>query len=198
LERKTAKMGNPYEILGIKEGASEAEIKAAYKAMVKKYHPDRYQDNPLSDLAEEKLREVNEAYDYLMKFGSAGGSSTGGYQQSSAAPEFQQIRRDLDAGRLRQAEAALNRMQVKNAEWVFLNGMLAYKKGWYDEAASNIQQAVNMEPNNMEYRRTLNTLMNQGSGYRNAAAGRGYQSNNDVFCQALQCYCCLDLCCDCI
>ena len=89
MERKTVKMGNPYEILGIKEDASEAEIKAAYKAMVKKYHPDRYQDNPLSDLAEEKLREVNEAYDYLMKFGSAGGSSTGGYQRSSAAPEFQ-------------------------------------------------------------------------------------------------------------
>lgn len=190
-------MGNPYEILGIKEGASEAEIKAAYKAMVKKYHPDRYQDNPLSDLAEEKLREVNEAYDYLMKFGSAG-TSGGGYRQSSGAPEFQQIRRDLDAGRLRQAEAALHRIQVKNAEWVFLKGMLAYKKGWYDEAVSDIQQAVNMEPNNMEYRRALNSLMSQGGVYRNAAAGRGYQASGDPFCQALQCYCCLDFCCDCI
>ena len=58
---------NPYEVLGIKPGASEEEIKAAYKELVKKYHPDKYIDNPLADLAEKKLQEVNEAYDMLMK-----------------------------------------------------------------------------------------------------------------------------------
>ena len=67
-------MDNPYEVLGIREGASDEEIKAAYKELVKKYHPDRYQNNPLADLAEEKLREVNEAYDYLMKTRSTGSS----------------------------------------------------------------------------------------------------------------------------
>ena len=56
---------NPYEILGLNPGASEAEIKKAYRELVKKYHPDKYQGNPLADLAEEKLREVNEAYDTL-------------------------------------------------------------------------------------------------------------------------------------
>jgi molecular chaperone DnaJ len=60
-------MQNPYEILGIKEGASEKEIKEAYREQVKKYHPDKHQDNPLYELAEEKLREINEAYEYLMK-----------------------------------------------------------------------------------------------------------------------------------
>ena len=60
-------MNNPYEVLGIREGASEEEIKKAYREQVKKYHPDQYQDNPLSSLAEEKLKELNEAYDYLMK-----------------------------------------------------------------------------------------------------------------------------------
>lgn len=59
------KVKNPYEVLGISEGASEEEIKKAYREQVKKYHPDQYQDNPLSKLAEEKLREVNEAYEYL-------------------------------------------------------------------------------------------------------------------------------------
>ena len=60
-------MNNPYEVLGLKPGASEAEIKAAYKELVKKYHPDKYQNNPLADLAQEKLQEINEAYDTLMK-----------------------------------------------------------------------------------------------------------------------------------
>ena len=75
-------MDDPYKVLGLKRGASEEEIKAAYHALVKKYHPDKYQNNPLSDLAEEKLREVNEAYDMLMKPTSSsysGGYNSGGY-----------------------------------------------------------------------------------------------------------------------
>ena len=43
---------NPYEVLGVSENASEAEIKKSYKELVKKYHPDKYQNNQLSDLAE--------------------------------------------------------------------------------------------------------------------------------------------------
>ena len=51
-------MNNPYEVLGIKPGASEEEIRAAYRELVKKYHPDKYIDNPLADLAEEKMQEI--------------------------------------------------------------------------------------------------------------------------------------------
>ncbi|HHW23398.1 MAG TPA: J domain-containing protein [Clostridiaceae bacterium] len=73
---------NPYKVLGIKEGASYDEIKRAYRELAKKYHPDRYRNNPLADLAEEKMREINEAYDFLMK--NAGGSYQyqTGYEQS--------------------------------------------------------------------------------------------------------------------
>ena len=82
---------------------------------------------------------------------------------------------------------------MKNAEWIFLNGMLSYKKGWYDNAVSNIQQACNMDPGNTEYRRALNTLMSSGGGYRQQAMGRGYgSSNDDLLCSACQCYICGD------
>ena len=86
-------MRDPYEVLGVPQGASEEEIKAAYRELVKKYHPDKYQNNPLADLAEEKLREVNEAYEYLEKHGmggyssgtyQSGGYSSGSYQSSSS------------------------------------------------------------------------------------------------------------------
>lgn len=192
---------DPYEVLGVRKDASDEEIKAAYKELVRKYHPDKYQNNPLADLAEEKLQEVNEAYDMLMKNRSTGGSYSGGnsgYGQSSGASDFNQVRRDIDNGNLGAAEQALNRSSNRNAEWFFLSGMVSYRKGWYDDAINKIQQACNMDPYNQEYSRALGQLMNVGRNYQNTAYGRGGSSADDIFCQALQCYCCADVCCDCI
>ncbi len=60
---------SPYDVLGVRQGASQDEIKKAYRALVKKYHPDRYNDHPLESLAKEKMQEVNEAYDALTQAG---------------------------------------------------------------------------------------------------------------------------------
>ena len=49
-------MRDPYEVLGIQRGASEDEIKKAYRELARKYHPDNYQNNPLADLAEAKIK----------------------------------------------------------------------------------------------------------------------------------------------
>ena len=54
-----------YEILGVKPTASEKEIQSAYRKLVSRYHPDKHQDNALRELAEEKLQELNEAYEIL-------------------------------------------------------------------------------------------------------------------------------------
>ena len=198
---------NPYEVLGIKEGASEEEIKAAYKELVKKYHPDKYADNPLSDLAEEKMQEINEAYDMLMKHSTSSsygyGSSSGSYagaSSSASSADFMQIRRDIDMGKLDVAESALNGISSRSAEWYFLKGVVSSRKGWYDEAVNYLQTACNMEPANQEYRRHYASIVNQGNAFQNQAQGHGYNSmaNDDMCCQALQCYICADCCCDCI
>ena len=74
---------NPYEVLGVKPGASQEEIKSAYRKLVKQYHPDQYVDNPLKDLAQEKLAEINKAYDMLK---NGGGNSS--YNSSSNGSEI--------------------------------------------------------------------------------------------------------------
>ena len=58
-------MKDPYEILGVSKDASDDDVKAAYRELAKKYHPDKYIDNPLADLAAEKMKEINEAYDKM-------------------------------------------------------------------------------------------------------------------------------------
>ena len=59
-------ISDPYKILGISPKASNDEVKRAYREMSRKYHPDSYVNNPLSDLAEEKFKEVQEAYKQIM------------------------------------------------------------------------------------------------------------------------------------
>ena len=58
-------MNNPYEVLGVSETATDEEVKAAYRNLAKKYHPDNYTDSPLADVAEQKMKEINEAYDMI-------------------------------------------------------------------------------------------------------------------------------------
>ena len=158
-------MSNPYEILGVNENATDDEIKIKYRELVKKYHPDKYQNNPLSELAEEKLREVNEAYDEIQNLRKSGSRSRSGYGNSSkTSPEFQNVRRAIDQNRVDEAERLLDNIGMKNAEWYFLKGMILYKKGWYDDAIRNIQMAVNMEPSDMEYRNALNQMTMSGGG----------------------------------
>ncbi len=193
-------MQNPYEILGVREGASQEEIKAAYRELVKKYHPDRHQDNPLYELAEEKLREINEAYEYLMRGGESHSGSVGrGPNTSSSAynPQFAEIRRSLDANNLQAAEVLLNRNMDRSAEWHFLYGVLSLKKGWYDEAVNSIQLAVQMDPSNPEYRSAMDKLAHVGTGYRTTSYNRGYNDAADQACRMCQCLCCVDMMTDC-
>ena len=180
-------MNNPYEVLGVKPGASEAEIKAAYKELVKKYHPDKYQNNPLADLAEEKLQEVNEAYDALMKNrGTQGGyrSSASGRsgQTSSNAAGYYAVRQALDRNDLSGAEQMLVNSPNRDAEWFFLSGVLSYKKGWIDDAMSNVRQAIDMDPNNFEYQQVFQQMRAAGTMYRGRSNAQGYDQNRNNDC----------------
>lgn len=182
-------MNNPYEVLGVKPGASEAEIKAAYKELVKKYHPDKYQNNPLADLAKEKLQEVNEAYDSLMKnrptqsfHGGSSQSYSGRSYGSGNSGDYLAIRQALDRNDLSAAEQMLVNAPNRDAEWFFLSGVLSYKKGWVDDAMSNVRQAIDMNPNNPEYQRIYQQMMGAGAMYRGRSNAQGYDQNRNNDC----------------
>lgn len=204
-------MRNPYEVLEIKENASEEEIKKAYRELVKKYHPDQYGDNPLRELAEEKMREINEAYDYLIKnknngfarsgnfstdYESAGGSYESSYNDSEPSGNYNDVRVDIQNGDFNSAEQKLNsRSNINDAEWNYLMGIIYLKKGFYDRAYSYISNACSMNPSNLEYRETLNRLSMRNNTYRQPYYGRnGRDSDCADLCVSLWC---ADTLCEC-
>ena len=165
---------NPYKVLGVSENASQEEIRKAYLDLVKKYHPDRYADVPMKDLANEKLKEINQAYELLTKkkessgYGSSAphggyqsyGQSSygqGGYWQSQGsyagdyAREFSRVRSYFAQNNLSAAKSILDGIPLHNAEWHYLYGILYFRWGWYDQARQHLSMACSMEPGNTEY-----------------------------------------------
>ena len=134
-------MNDPYEVLGASPSDSDEEIKRKYRELVKKYHPDNYHNNPLADLAQEKMKAINEAYDTIEKTragktsasssGSAyGGSYRGtGRSYNTGSRDFAGVRTAINSGDLDYAERILRAASNHTAEWHFLMGALYYRKG---------------------------------------------------------------------
>ena len=172
-------MNDPYQVLGVSESATDEEIKKAYRDLARKYHPDNYHDNPLADLAQERMKEINAAYEQITKERSGGGGRPGGgygygygggqqYRQSgsSTSSVLQQARMAVNSGDLSRAEALLANYSDHNAEWNFLKGVICYRRGWMDEARRYYQTACQMEPGNPEFRQALKFVENNQAGYR--------------------------------
>ena len=190
-------MGNPYEVLEVKEGSSKEEIKKSYRELAKKYHPDQYTNNPLKDLAEDKMRELNEAYDYLMKNSEEGNSSgfraSNNYENNSGSPMYSTIRGNIQNNNLRAAEGSLNNISERGGEWYFLMGVVQMQSGHYDTAFTYITKACNLEPNNMEYRQAFNKLNNSNNSYRQTYYNRG-NGNNDMCDMCFKLWCLENIC----
>ena len=195
-------MNDPYQILGVPETATDEEVKRAYRELARKYHPDNYHDNPLADLAQEKMKDINAAYEQITKMrsgGRSGGngySSAGGYsgyqqyggQSASGSSVLQQVRIAIQTGNISRAEALLANYSDHNAEWNFLRGAVCYRRGWMDEADRYYQTACQMDPGNAEYRQALE-FMERGTqtAYRPGGQPFGTEACGGNLCLPLCC-----------
>ena len=206
---------DPYSVLGVSSTATDEEIKKAYRDLARKYHPDKYTDSDLADLASEKMKEVNAAYDQIQKMRAGGGSASqnggagsGGYRTygrdryagfGSYDPNspYAQVRSWINAGQIDDAERALNEVPDadRNAEWYFLIGCVLLRRGRAVDAQSCFDRACAMDPYNTEYQNARNRLRNSTAGF-----GRGYSTSEPTGCFCSPCDCCttlicLDCCC---
>lgn len=192
-------MKDPYSILGVSKDATDEQIKNAYRELARKYHPDNYADNPLSDLASDKMKEINDAYDEIMNSRRSGkGKKNSRY--SSGGSNFPEVRSLIAQNRYEQAQEVLDGVPIesRNAEWYFLNGTVLFRRGWFDQAYTSFATACRMDPSNPEYRDALNRVQAQSTGqynpYRNSYGAAGGCNACDV-CQGLIC---ADCCCECL
>ncbi len=198
-------MTDPYKVLGVSPSASDEQVKEAYRNLAKKYHPDQYADSPLKDLADEKMKEINEAYDAIndqRKAGARRNTYAGGYNPvgNNAASGFNDVRSLIASGRITDAEQILNGVPAerRNAEWYFLKGSVLYRRGWLEEAKDHFSRACQMDPGNGEYSAALNQAMRQGSGmYGGYSPNRGMGSDCNA-CDMCSSLMCADCCCECM
>ncbi len=197
-------MTDPYKVLGVSRDATDDEIKKAYRELARKYHPDNYQGSDLADLVEEKMKQINEAYDQIQKERAGGGTynsgyNAGGYYNSGAADaRFTEIRTLIQNGRYSDAELRLDSMSAadRNAEWNYLKGIVLIQRNNLFDAQRYVETACYMDPSNAEYRALKNQMSRAANAY-----GRGYATNNSSdcdMCSVCQALWCMDCCCECM
>ena len=178
-------MLDPYSVLGVPRNASDDEIKKAYRKLSRKYHPDANINNPNKDQAEEKFKEVQQAYEQIMKereYGSSSQNGYGGYGNyggfgnygnagSSAYQDEESMRRRaaanyVQSGHFQEAMNVLDSLGQKNGEWYYLAAMANMGMGNNVTALDQIREAVRQEPDNMQYQMLLQRLEGGGTWYQ--------------------------------
>lgn len=186
-------MMNPYQVLGVTPGASDEEIKKAYRNLSRKYHPDANVNNPNKAQAEEKFKEVQQAYDQIMKekqqgssygynnaggYGYGGNRSYGGAEQNS--PQMQAAANYISNRCYAEALNVLNNIPFgeRRAKWYFFSAVANQGSGNNITAKEHAARAVEMEPSNMEYRQFQQHLEYGGTWYTNMGSNyeRPYSS----------------------
>ncbi len=170
-------MKDPYEILGISKNATDDEVKAAYRALARKYHPDNYDDsNPLKELATEKMQQINEAYEEIMRMRQASGKgefhsgshfSSAGGAWDNIPPFYATIRDKINHGRIMEAEKLLESVaqEERIAEWHYLYSLVLFKRGRVNDAMRELEIACMADPSNTEYQKAKQMFNTGANGY---------------------------------
>ena len=204
----------PYEVLGLSRGASDAEVKARYRELVKQYHPDSYNDSPLEDVAKEKMQEINWAYDEIQRERAENKTYNGNgtyYQNYSGQgpveldPIYKEIRVDINQRRFLDAERKLFSVDpsMRVAEWHYLISLVLMSRSNTQDAMRELEIATTLEPGNEEYQKAKQMFNGQANAYGNTYYGSANTSSAGSYRRRNQtdeaCDCCANLLClDCI
>lgn len=217
-------MNDPYSVLGITRGATDREIKKAYREMSRKYHPDSYTDETEKKWAEEKFRDVQEAYNQIVDersgktsgYGNAGGYGSSSQSYSEGDQHLMAAMNYINARRFNEAINVLNGMENRSARWYFFSSYANLGLGNNAVALDYAKKAVDMDPGNTQYTQYYEQLQRGGGfgsfggspfgggygggfggygGYGSYGGGYGNSCGTGNLCCDL---CCADTLCECM
>ena len=181
-------MNDPYKVLGIERGATEEEIKKAYRNLSRRYHPDANINNPNKAQAEEKFKEIQQAYNQIIKereqgyTGQSGYGSYGGFYNDRTSGDdeeshyYQAAANYIRSNHCHEALNVLNNIKDRSAKWYYYSSVANAGLGNQVLAMEHARTAVSMEPDNIEYRQFLNSLENGNNWYMGRQAQYGYNT----------------------
>ena len=195
-------MRDPYQVLGVSQDASEEEIKKAYRKLSRMYHPDANINNPNKAQAEEKFKEIQQAYQQIMKqreqgsspYGNQGyGYGNNGYGRSNAGADdeesvyFRAALNYISSGHYKEALNVLNNIPQHSAQWYYYSSIANQGLGNNAAALEQAKKATEMEPQNAEYAGWRQRMESGGSWYtgRQTQYGGMPVSSGSGFCWKL-------------
>jgi len=176
-------MLDPYRVLGVSRDASLDDIKKAYRKLSRQYHPDANINNPNGEQAEEKFKQIQEAYNQIVAqrekgqfgydnpFGDDMGSTSEGEEdlKMRAAVNY------LNNQYYREALNVLSEVTARGADWYYLHAVALSGIGNKAQALADAERAVGLDPNNIRYRMFLNQLQSDGQWYQSMGNQYGYE-----------------------
>lgn len=204
---------NPFVILGISENATQEEILAAYKQKREYYQEHIFDDGEKGAEAARMLNTLDQAYQDAMEISMDRASVDG-----DGDTMFNRVKEAIRAKNPDGAQALLDNMTTRNAEWHYFQSIVFYEKNWMTDSKKQLEIALQMEPNNIKYQKALDNLKRkidgsnpykqkndsyseQMSGSRPRTTRTYDQHNADVeegMCRACQALWCADCCCECM
>lgn len=194
-------MKDPYQVLGIPRCATDDEVKKAYRTLARRYHPDNFVGSADAGKNEERMKEINEAYEAVTR--ERAGKDGGAYSSyntytSAGTTSFYEVRRLIRDGRYSEAELIIESTPAadRGAEWNYLKGCLLTQRGYYYDAMRYIEIACYLDPANAEYKEARNRMRNRSSSF-----GSDYRAHNNTgecdLCGICSTLICCDSCCEC-
>jgi len=140
---------NAYEVLNIPPSASRDEIRASYRKLARRWHPDRFMEGPERDWANEKMAQINAAYRACLD-GTAAPMAA-----SDDAERLAHIQQLIDDGNYLTARKLLGGFNTRCAEWNYLFGAVLMKTSDVPKALIYLSVAAHQQPENLKYARAL-------------------------------------------
>lgn len=199
-------MIDPYQVLGVERSATDDEIKKAYRKLSRKYHPDANINNPNAAQAEAKFKEVQQAYEQIVREREGGGRNGYGYSYENRGYTYQGTGDDavkmqaaanyINNRYYREALNVLSQVSTHDGRWYFFSALANAGLGNNVLAKEQARQALAMEPDNWEYQNLVNRLEGLGSWYSDMGSMYGHTMHMDQsYCSKLclaytLCNCC--------